>query len=194
MNHFRCDGVEATRQEEKIAVFFLDTFCATVKKHFKVWLSSPNIICAIGGEGPLASAFSNWLINGTMPNNEEEYRSILHDGYTFNICNYVEFISTTDVTRTKLLALEWTNNHRIALEAMVRGVSLWEDTTCVAICVLRQFVKTRILPFMSSTHWIEFLVEETSLAATTKRDDSMRSAIVMIRSMLHPYVARATKS
>lgn len=195
IDHLSTEHVCVETQEKKVSLF-LETYAETAMKHFSSWLTTPNVVCAIGGESVLASAFSNWILNGSLPSEETTLESSTHDGYIFNIRDYIDFIATY-VTRTELIAFEWTTHHQRALELMATGASIWHeitDNTDTSLLALLQFVKYRILPLMSSTHWIEYLIKETSLAATSRRDEGMRSAIVMIRSIINPDVSLRSQS
>lgn len=185
------DKVSKDMQITKANVF-LETFTATAAKHFKAWLSTLNVVCTIAGDALLASAFAKWLIDGTLPSESKTFKST-HDDYVFNVRSYIEFIAAT-VSIVEIGKMEWFGQYRRAIELMAQGESIWtEEAQDPSLLALLQFVQERILPLMSSTHWIEYLIKETSVAATTGRDESMRSAITMIRSVVNPDVSRLTQ-
>lgn len=190
VNQLSDEEVDSERKEKKFSIFF-ETFTNNATKHFNAWVSTQNITCAIGGEPPLASAFAKWILDDTLPNENLEFTSTTHNNFTFHTRDYLLFIAKHN-TRTDITGMKWV--HCVALEEMANGLSLWDDTTSVAIALFCRFVKSQVLAFMSSTHWIEFLIKETSLAATTGRDEGMGSAIVMIRSVLNPDVLSNPKA
>lgn len=95
-----------------------------------------------------------------------------------------------EVVRAEITDTQWFRNHQRGLEEISQCVSLWDktDATSTALSTFRQYAQERFLPILSSTHWIKFLIKETSLVATTRRDEGMRSAIVMVRSVINPDV------
>jgi hypothetical protein len=74
---------------------------------------------------------------------------------------------------------------------MATGESLWESQH-EQMKPLKEFAKSRILPFTSSSHYTENMIRDTSLVATTGRGEAMRSALVLGRQTINPLVAKRT--
>jgi len=175
--------------EERKADLFLTEFCLSAEKHFERWVKKSLITCAFGGEDLCAQALAMWVLENKRPKPSQEWRSEVHDA-TIDLCAYVAYVAD-NTPRQDILVLPWVTKHQEGLRLMANGHSLW-NSELADMVAFRRFVKSNILPLMSSTHRIEFLVRETSIVAISGRGEGMRSALVLARSAVNPEVTRHT--
>ena len=190
-----------TIQYKKVDYFF-KAFVDNAEKHFSRWVTAPLVLCAIGGSKKPVQALAGWLVKGTVPSSTDSWDpSSVHpeeflDGKVIPMSFYINYVSTL-CKQESVLALEWLKTHKNALTKLAdveNCQGLWDDTVTnhdSDMKQLRDWILTHVLPLMSSTHYIEACICESSIVATQGRGQGIQSVLVVLaRSTINKRASR----
>lgn len=172
---------------EKQAERFFKEYESTLRDNVQRWWGENLLPLAIGGSGPTATVFAQWLLElpaPDLPPDAMKYHDQSH-GCEVDLNRLREFLDELpEASRESVLGDFIISRHEAVIEEKVAaGVDLWgSDVDDDDVLALRKDVKSHQVIIKHHTQSTEAGVQEIALCSSSGRDESSASALSAYRS------------
>jgi len=184
------------RHLKKSEVFYIEA-SESLDKHFRRWLKADLLPAALLSEGPTAQVVAACMLDKPLPsfNNQAavtymasadwyKFKSDAHKRPRFNLNLFHKWLKNQliDVRKTdngEYSHQDWTAATLISNDVVV---DLRSKDYTAAHGEIRLFMHRTYLPLASQSQFVESVVKEAKLAASTDRSEQVRSCYAIIRS------------